>query len=359
MIIKSIKYFKYYIPLKQPIITSTLTINERSGFIIRVEDSDGNVNYGEAAPLEGFSNETLQSVELELKNISNDSKGFAVIFDPVTLDYKFENLSLQSPSLLLAFEQALLFLMLGSRNLSLENFGVKSFSEISFNGFISIDSEYKTLIQVEKLILNGFDTIKLKIGRKDFLDDFKIIKSINDQFGSKLKLRLDANGKWNKSEAISNLNLLKNINIEYVEQPCAKLNDLSSIVKISPVEIAVDESIKNIEQLQKLVDEKIFKYIVIKPMLLGNLFGLIKIISRATKSGQNIILSSIFETSFGKMVLLFLSQFTDSKIRHGFATDGIFVNNFIETPLIFDRAKMSITKNLFTNKLSLEYLFNE
>ncbi|MDD3558670.1 MAG: o-succinylbenzoate synthase [Melioribacteraceae bacterium] len=359
MIIKNIKYIKYRLPLRQPILTSKFKLNERSGLIIRLEDSNGNIGYGEASPLDGFSNETLDEAENEIKSFINQNVDFNVEFDPTTKTYKSANTDIKSPSFSLAFEQALFSLMLVSGYSSLESFGLEAIHEIKFNGLVDITGESNTLERIEGLLKQGFDTIKLKIGRENFHDDLNLLKSIDARFGNGVNLRLDVNGKWSKEEAVENLNGLDGFNIEYVEQPCKKLEDLISLLNHSPVKIAVDESIKNINQLNDLVNTSAFTNIVVKPMQLGNFFELIRIIERSKDSGKNIILSSTFETNLGKLVLLFLSQFGDHKVCHGFATDGIFEKNILDSPFVFKSAKITFSKKMLTGKLNLELLFNE
>jgi len=359
MIIKDLKYIKYKLPLLNPITTSKLSLVERTGFILRLEDSKGNISYGEAAPLDGFSSETLDEAENEIKNFCKEFHDFNVHFDPSGLEYKLENYDIKSPSFSLAFDQALLWLMFNSKNLSLKTLGIESIHEIKFNGFVDITSERNTLDKIERLLKKGFDTIKLKIGRAKFSDDLRIIKVINARLGDACKLRLDVNGKWSKDEAAENLGHLNEFNIEYVEQPCRKLSDLIFLKNNSPVQIAVDESIENIDQLNKIIDEGTFENIVVKPMRFGQFFELIKIINRAEKLGKNIILSSAFESNLGKLVLSFLSQYTKHEIRHGFATDDIFKNNILNSPFIFNSAKMIFTNKMLTPKLNLEFLFNE
>lgn len=359
MIIKHIKYIKYKLPLVNPITTSKLDLCERTGFIIRLEDSEGNIGYGEAAPLDGFSYETLDEAENEIKSFITNFHNFNVDFDYSRLEYNLESHNIKSPSFLLAFEQALFPLLITSGNLSLKILGIESIHGIKFNGLVDTTDERNTLKRIENLLKKGFNTIKLKIGRAKFIDDLKIIKFVDARFGNACKLRLDVNGKWSKEEAIENLKNLYGFNIEYVEQPCEQLNDLMFLIEHSPVQIAVDESIKSIYQLNKIVDEGAFENIVVKPMQLGQFFELIKIINRAKKSGINIILSSTFETNLGKLVLLFLSQYTDPEICHGFATDGIFKKNILNSPFVFNSAKMTFTKKMLIEKQNLEYLFNE
>ena len=46
----------------RPFQTAAGTLTQRQGLIVRVTDAEGRCGYGEAAPLPGFSDETLVDV---------------------------------------------------------------------------------------------------------------------------------------------------------------------------------------------------------------------------------------------------------------------------------------------------------
>src|SRR3954451_10452389 len=56
------------IPLREPFATSGGVVAERELLLLRLEDSDGAVGYGEAAPLEPYDGVTVDDVVAALRN---------------------------------------------------------------------------------------------------------------------------------------------------------------------------------------------------------------------------------------------------------------------------------------------------
>ncbi len=89
-------------------------------------------------------------------------------------------------------------------------------------GFLNVD---ESLNVAETLIGKGFTTLKIKVGRRNFEEDFSVIKLIRESLGDNIKLRIDSNGNWKLDEAIINLKALEQFDIEYAEQPVIILSD--------------------------------------------------------------------------------------------------------------------------------------
>ena len=98
-------------------------------------------------------------------------------------------------------------------------------SKIDVNSVIGFLSVEKSVETAENLIENGFKTLKIKVGRDDFEEDYAVIKSIRHNVGDQVKIRIDANGNWNLNEAIANLKKIDDLDIEYAEQPVNVLDD--------------------------------------------------------------------------------------------------------------------------------------
>ena len=95
--------------------------------------------------------------------------------------------------------------------------------------------------------------LKLKI-----YNNFTNLDDILNHFPSHIKLRLDFNGRLDLSRSIRLCKELKSYNIDYIEQPAMKLNDLYELRMISDIPIAVDESLTNCESLDNILHSIIF-----------------------------------------------------------------------------------------------------
>ncbi|MBN8218547.1 MAG: hypothetical protein J0L75_18040 [Spirochaetes bacterium] len=94
--------WSWRLPLAAPFPVGRKSIDERSGFLIRLEDSEGHHGYGEVAPLPGFSAEDPADVARELPHILARLERFPLAdFD------SFPRLDLAPGAIRLALECAL------------------------------------------------------------------------------------------------------------------------------------------------------------------------------------------------------------------------------------------------------------
>jgi len=111
----------------------------------------------------------------------------------------------------------------------------------------------------------GCTTIKIKVD--SFAADHALVEAaLKHQPGA--KIRLDVNGGWNLTDAISHLTQFRQTFgevFEYIEQPCNDLIDLAKLKREVPIKIAVDESIRknlgsNFSHLRDIADVAIMKW---------------------------------------------------------------------------------------------------
>src|SRR5690554_1149207 len=212
-----LKLYKYQLPFKQPFILSGQQFHNREGIILSYKEGDM-LAFGEAAPLPGFSTETIEQVESVL-NLNRDALDEALKNDTATeLLYALDQVH-NFPSLSFAIDTLIHDLESKKRNLSFSEylFSGNNLQPVKANGIISISDEKSTLAQVQEFILNGFDVLKIKVG-VDFKKEKRILEQIVKQF-PKIKFRIDANQSWDVQGAISKLKELENLPIEYCEQP--------------------------------------------------------------------------------------------------------------------------------------------
>ncbi len=221
----------------------THTNTKRRGLLL-----ERNGNWGEIAPLPGWSKETLEEAEAQL---------YAYLDGRVL----FENLF---PSVA---------------------FGIESTMICSVDVALPISSllmgSYEEILEKA----NKVDTksAKLKISQLAKEEARDLIYKLKEKFC----LRIDLNRAWNLQEAIDFFAEFKPDDFDYIEEPLKNPQEL----KLFPLPIALDESLLevDIENLPNL------KAIVYKPTLLGGL-------SRCRtflRYNKPIVLSSAFESEIG------------------------------------------------------------
>jgi o-succinylbenzoate synthase len=273
----------YTLKLTKPFITSKKEIKERNGFIIKMIDSKGNEGIGDCCPFPEFGSETLPDAEQALTdikltfNVKEDE-----IENSITENLKkFDKL----PSLRHGLEQALINLMCKVKNVTIDDLLKLNLKrKIFVNAAIGFLSQDESVNEATNFVKEGFSTIKLKAGRENFDDDLSAVKSVRKAVGEKIQIRIDPNGKWNLIEAAQYLKKLELYNIEYVEQPLNGSNGFAELSKLTNIPLAPDESVRSIGDAKRFVDSGSISFIILKPMLLGGLIPMLKIIKMAERN---------------------------------------------------------------------------
>src|SRR5699024_10444470 len=95
----------------------------------------------------------------------------------------------------------------------------------------------------------GCATAKVKVAEKGQApgEDLARVEAVREALGPSGKVRVDANGAWDVDTAVQMVRALDRFDLEYVEQPCASLDELASVRRRVEVPVAADESIRRAE----------------------------------------------------------------------------------------------------------------
>jgi o-succinylbenzoate synthase len=326
MKITGFNYSPYVIKLKKTFQSSQQLITERKGFLISITDELGNSAIGEAAPLPGLSLETISDNETILYILKNYIIDIEFGDDFNSTDLILANFH-SSPSIRFGLEQAIIGLLIKRNSNFIEaNFGLTK-PVINVNAVIGFGSLEEILNNIEEKIKSGYSTIKLKIGRDNFEEDYSILAAVRDKFGEGIKLRLDANCKWNTGNILSYLKRLEPFNIEFIEEPGGDLLSLFDLANDSPISIGIDESLRSPDNAFTVINESKIDIIILKPGIFGGFLRTIKLIQLSNKLNKKVIISSSFESAVGKSGLVMLASLTNHELAHGLSTAEYFEAN--------------------------------
>jgi o-succinylbenzoate synthase len=332
----------YKLKLKQPFTTSKGKISERKGFLIKLESASGKSGYGDCCPLPDFGSESYEQAEakikeLELKlkiDLANIQESIIKTLEPLK----------GFPSLQHGFEQALLNLISRDQNISLnEILNSTSKKSIDVNATIGFLSPEETVSKAKELISIGYKTIKLKVGRKDFEEDKACIKVVREIIGKEINLRIDANGKWNLSDAISSLNQLEKFGIEYIEQPVNKIEDYLELSLKTNIPLAADESIRSLKDAYDFISQKAVSAIILKPMMLGGIIPTLKIIEFAQENKIKVVVTTSLDSSIGRSFAVLAASFIEQETAHGLGTAELFENDLFKDPYPVKNGQISLS----------------
>ncbi len=224
--------FTYQLPLLRPLILKNATITERSGCLIKLTSESGAVGWGEAAPLPGFSSESLDEAIQQLRNLAPRLIGSNAPMALVELTDGFHPglcTHPHAPSVQCALEMAVLNVIAAHGSTSLAQLLHKRpASSIPLNRLITDDAT--DCESTRALLQRGFSTIKMKVGRNPLAIDIARVHKVSDELADRAALRLDANRAWNFEDAIDFARSISDRRIEYIEEPLSDLSMLSGIL---------------------------------------------------------------------------------------------------------------------------------
>jgi O-succinylbenzoate synthase len=150
------------------------------------------------------------------------------------------------------------------------------------------------------VLRSGCATAKVKVADPGSVlaDDLARVEAVRDALGPAGHLRVDANGVWSVDDAVAAIVALDRAagGLEYVEQPCATVEELAAVRRRVDVPIAADESIRRADDPYRVRDLEAADVAVLKVQPLGGVRACLRI---AEDIGLPVVVSSALETSVG------------------------------------------------------------
>src|SRR3954451_14667342 len=146
----------------------------------------------------------------------------------------------------------------------------------------------------------GCRTAKVKVAEpgQSLADAEARLEAVRDALGASGKGRVDANGFWDVDDAVAAIAALDRAAgaLEYVEQPCASVEELAAVRRRVHVPIGADESIRRAADPYQVRDLEAADVAVLKVQPLGGVRACLRI---AEDIGLPVVVSSALETSVG------------------------------------------------------------
>jgi O-succinylbenzoate synthase len=183
---------------------------------------------------------------------------------------------------------------------------------------------------------SGCSTAKVKVAERGqaLADDVARVEAVRDALGPRGKVRVDANGGWSVDEAVRAIAALEIAahGLEYVEQPCASVEDLAAVRRRVGVPIAADESIRRAADPFRVVELEAADIAVLKVAPLGGVHACLRI---AEQIGLPVVVSSAVDTSIGLAAGLALAAaLPELPYACGLATTSLLDGDVVASPLV-------------------------
>jgi O-succinylbenzoate synthase len=329
-----LQFRRYRAPFRAPVRTAHGMWAEREGLIVRLENEAGAVGLGEAAPIPWFGTETVDEDEAGCRTLGEWTTAETITAVPGRLG---------------CLKHALAA--------ALTEIGVGRVSDppsdtVSAKGRIT-DPPYlgvAALLPAGRAALAvippraelGFRVFKWKVGVGDAADELALLDDVCAALPGGAKLRLDANGAWDRRTAERWLERCAERPVEFLEQPCfAGASDGESARRKSddcllglagdfPTPIALDESVVGAGDIERWIGAGWPGFFVIKSSLIADVDAAME---RLEKAKASVVFSSALETAVGARDALRVAFAWKGQLRAlGFGVWPLFADARLDGP---------------------------
>ena len=319
MAILQCQFTPFCIPFHKPISINGQPLHNREGLYVSLIQDQTIIGIGEIAPLPYLSSESFNAVVEQCNQLKTIN---------LNLDHSLEDyLSTGFP----VFSQ-----------LTSIQFGLESACLMALCPTLTqhCKSHHFVTDLSNSLPKQPISSLKCKVGLQDPKKELEFLNIYLNHFPS-IKLRLDANQRFNLEQAYTFFTSLPPGRIDYIEDPCP-LTDQTTFAAETQLPLALD--CPALENYPFPV-----KTIVIKPTIIGS----IATIQAYTSQFPNttIVYSSCFETPVGIGALTRLAALTQPTQIHGFNTlqylklQPAYHQQSIQTSLTLNQAQSWLNNN--------------
>ena len=315
---------------KQPLQTSYGSWEIREGVILRLTDATG-IGWGEIAPISWFGSETWEQALDFCSQLPNEITAETILSIPARL-----------PACQFGFESAWEGLKgemgrWGDGEMGrwgenrgkispLPHYSLTLSPPHSPNPICGLLAAGEAALRQWHTLWNqGYRTFKWKIGVAPIAEELKIFHQLTQQLPALAQMRLDANGGLDWQEANKWLEVCDQAGIEFLEQPLP-VEQFAAMLELSDrysTQIALDESVATIEQLEAAYKQGWQGIFVIKPCIAGSPTRLRQFCS---EHEIDAVFSSVFETTIGRQAALKLAN----ELSHHNRAVGFGVNDWFD-----------------------------
>jgi O-succinylbenzoate synthase len=330
----SVDVFRYELPLKPPTLVGGEPV--RRGAVLRLETARGAVGWGEAAPLPGFSEESVETAVRQLRRIRGTLKQQSLPDFASNGHDPWQHVEIEeglAASVRFALESAILSVAASATGLSMpEVLSDDPRPAVSLNALLDGGPD-EVEAAAERLRDAGFRAVKMKVGRDDPDYEADAVRILADILGPGIPIRLDANRGWRFDEAVAFAEDVRTVPIQYVEEPLSDPSRLAEFERQSGLPVALDETTREMAAGQ-LAAHRYARAVVLKPTLLGGLRATVEWARAAAQLGVTPVLSASYESGMGTQVLLALASVLGRRdVPAGLRTYTRFEQDLLTPPL--------------------------
>jgi len=309
--------------LHAPFASSWGSVSARDLVLLRLEDRNGHIGVGEAAPLKGYDGVSAAEVRSALEDCRATLADAVWLHPAEVVADCARHTSLASA--LCAVDMALWDLA-GRRagQPAWRLLGAHAPIDVEVNDTIPVDDVAGAARRAREAAAAGFRCVKVKVGVEE---DPQRVAAVRAAGGSGIEIRLDANGAWSLDEALAALRALAPFAIELCEEPVSGLGTIGELAAEADVALAIDETAADPRAFERRACEAI----CLKLSRCGGISGVLEAARRARAVGYEVYLGSMLEGPLGIAAALHAAAVIGPDRPCGLGTLALFADG--ATPL--------------------------
>ena len=291
------------LPLRKTWQISLYAANRRAHAVVRLQTEDGIVGYGEAAPSPAFMGETGYTIETVLNRYLREAALGENLFDIARIHERMDSSIDGNSAAKAAIDIAVHDAMGKSLGLPVYRLlGGKVRPRMALSWVVGLQSFDQAVEEARRKVAEGYRVIKIKVGQA-LADDVRLIRTLREELGDAVPIRLDANQGFTPREALALLDQVRDCPVEAFEQPVRKW-DLAGLrfvrERSGAVPIMADESASTLQDACNVLRNEGADLFNIKVGKVGGLYRACQIAALVEAAGLKATAGSNLEVSIGE-----------------------------------------------------------
>jgi L-alanine-DL-glutamate epimerase-like enolase superfamily enzyme len=315
--------------LREPFESSRGRASHRELLLLVLEDGEGRIGLGEAAPLESYDGVSPDDAHAALE----DCRAVLETADGLDRDGLLadcERLAVL-PQAVAAVDLALWDLA-GRRagQPVWQLLGAPAATSVEVNHTLSATDRAGAAAEAAGAVGAGYRCLKAKVA---IGDDAGRLAAIRAAAGSAVGLRVDANGAWTVAEAQAGLRALTPVGLELCEEPVRGPAAVARLAHLTDVPLALDET----ASIPGALEERLCAAAGLKLSRWGGITGVIAAGRQARDVGYELYLTSTLDGPVGIAAALHVATALQPDRACGLATLGLFADRPDVLPVLEGR----------------------
>ena len=325
--------FQFFdLPLKHPFTISRYTVNIQKTVVVCISDGI-HLGFGEAT-VNPYYHSTVEKLTLSLSKIQKNIN-LNLGLHPKDFWQQIAPLLKEDYFALCAVDLAYWDFYARKNKKTVRSYWSVDNAKTPFTSYtIGIDSIEK---MQQKIIEMPWPIYKIKLGTNHDIQIIEKLRKTTDAL-----FRIDANCAWNANQTIENSKILKDLNVEFIEQPlpASDFEGMKLVKEKSALPIIADESCQRVQDV--LTCKDFFHGINIKLMKCGGITPALRMIEMGRKYNLKIMAGCMTESSVGISGLVQIAPLLDYLDADG----ALLLSHDIADGVHFDFGKIIFSSEL-------------